>query len=149
MTVKPIPDGYHAVIPYLMVHGAAQLIDFLRQAFDAQEKERHTMPDGSIMHAEVKIGDSVIMLAEAIGESKPMPAVIHLYVNDCDAVYKKAIKAGATSVREPANQFYGDRSGGVKDSTGNMWWISTHVEDVPPEELQKRMEEYIKKQAKS
>jgi len=149
MTVKPIPDGYHTVTPYLAVHGAAQLIDFLRQAFDAQERERHSMPDGSIMHAEVKIGDSVIMLSEAAGEWKPMPAMIHLYVNDCDAVYKKAIKAGATSVREPANQFYGDRSGGVRDACGNQWWISTHVEDVPPEEMQKRMEEHIKKMAKS
>jgi len=149
MTVKPIPDGYHSVIPYLVVQGAAALIDFLRQAFDATEKERHTWPDGSIMHAEVKIGDSTIMLGEARGEWKPMPASIYLYVHDADATFKKAIKAGATSVMEPADQFYGDRHGGVKDQCGNLWWVSTHIEDVPPEELQKRMEEYIKKQAKS
>jgi len=149
MTVKPIPDGYHSVIPYLVVQGAAALIDFLRQAFDATEKERHTWPDGSIMHAEVKIGDSVIMLGEARGEWKPMPASIYLYVNDADATFRKAIKAGAVSVMEPADQFYGDRHGGVKDPCGNFWWVSTHIEDVPPEELQKRMEEFIKKQAKS
>lgn len=149
MTVKPIPDGYHSVIPYLIVQGAAGLIDFLRHAFDATEKERHTWPDGSIMHAEVKIGDSTIMLGEARGEWKPMPASIYLYVHDADATFRKAIKAGAVSVMEPADQFYGDRHGGVKDPCGNMWWVATHIEDVPPEELQKRMEEYIKKQAKS
>ena len=149
MSVKPIPDGYHNVIPYLIVQGAAALIDFLRHAFDATEKERHTWPDGSIMHAEVKIGDSVIMLGEARGEWKPMPASIYLYVNDAYATFRKAIKAGAVSVMEPADQFYGDRHGGVKDLCGNSWWIATHIEDVPPEELQKRMEEYIKKQAKS
>lgn len=149
MSVKPIPEGYHSVIPYLIVQGAAALIDFLRQAFDATEKERHAWPDGSIMHAEVKIGDSVIMLGEARGEWKPMPASIYLYVNDADATFRKAIKAGAVSVMEPADQFYGDRHGGVKDPCGNLWWVATHIEDVPPEELQKRMEEYIKKQAKS
>ena len=149
MSVKPIPDGYHSVIPYLVVQGAAALIDFLRHAFDATEKERHAWPDGSIMHAEVKIGDSVIMLGEARGEWKPMPASIYLYVNDADATFKKAIKAGATSIMEPADQFYGDRHGGVKDQCGNFWWIATHIEDVPPEELQRRMEEYIKKQAKN
>jgi len=149
MTVKPIPDGYHSVIPYLIVQGAAALIDFLRHAFDATEKERHAWPDGSIMHAEVKIGDSTIMLGEARGEWKPMPASIYLYVNDADATFRKAIKAGAVSVMEPADQFYGDRHGGVKDPCGNLWWVATHIEDVPPEELQKRMEEYIKKQAKS
>ncbi|EQB63038.1 MAG: hypothetical protein RBG1_1C00001G0617 [candidate division Zixibacteria bacterium RBG-1] len=149
MTVKPIPDGYHSVIPYLIVQGAAALIDFLRHAFDATEKERHAWPDGSIMHAEVKIGDSTIMLGEARGEWKPMPASIYLYVNDADATFRKAIKAGAVSVMEPADQFYGDRHGGVKDPCGNHWWVATHIEDVPPEELQKRMEEYIKKQAKS
>ena len=149
MTVKPIPDGYHSVIPYLVVQGAAALIDFLRQAFDATEKGRHAWPDGSIMHAEVKIGDSVIMLGEARGEWKPMPASIYLYVNDADATFRKAIKAGAVSVMEPADQFYGDRHGGVKDTCGNLWWIATHIEEVPPEELQRRMEEYIKKHPKS
>lgn len=148
MTVKPIPDGYQQVIPYLMVQGASGLIDFMTQVFEAQVKERHTWPDGTIMHAEVKIGDSVIMLGEARGEWKPMPASIYLYVSDADATFKKAIKAGATSVMEPADQFYGDRHGGVKDSCGNFWWIAIHIEDVPPEELQKRMEEFLKKQAK-
>jgi uncharacterized glyoxalase superfamily protein PhnB len=147
MSAKPIPDGYHAVTPYLVVQGAAQLIDFLKQAFDAQETFRMSKPDGTIMHAEVKIGDSFIMLGEASEPWKPMPSAIYLYVNDADLVYQRALKAGATSVREPADQFYGDRHGGVKDPYGNMWWIATHKEDVPPEELKKRAEAFMKQQS--
>jgi uncharacterized glyoxalase superfamily protein PhnB len=90
------------------------------------------------MHAEVTIGDSVIMMGEPMGEFKPMPCMIYVYVEDTDAVYKQALKAGATSVMEPADQFYGDRNAGVKDMAGNLWWIATHVEDVAPEELEKR-----------
>ena len=140
MAVKPIPDGYHTVTPYLTVQGAAKLIDFLQQAFAAQEIERMMQPDGTIRHAEVRIGDSVVMMAEARSEQAPMPSGIYLYVNDTDAVYKRALQAGATSVMEPADQFYGDRSAGVKDPSGNHWWIATHQEDVPPAELKKRAE---------
>ena len=138
MAVKPIPEGYHTVTPYLVVEGAAGLIDFLKQAFDAEEVFRMDGPNGTIGHAEVKIGNSMIMLADASAEHQAQPCMICLYVEDTDALYHRAIAAGATSIKEPANQFYGDRSGGVKDASGMQWWISTHVEDVTPEELQKR-----------
>ena len=138
MAVKPIPEGYHTVTPYLTVQGVPKLIDFLKQAFAAQEIERLARPDGTIGHAEVRIGDSIVMMGDATPEFAPMPAMIHLYVNAGDAVYQRALQAGATSLREPADQFYGDRSAGVKDSCGNQWWIATHIEDVPPEELAKR-----------
>lgn len=138
MTVKPIPEGYRAVTPYLVVKGAAQLIDFMKQAFDAEETSRMTYPDGSVSHAEARIGDSMIMLGEAAGDIEPMPAMLHLYVEDVDAVYKQAVAAGAEPLREPENQFYGDRTGGVKDAAGNQWWIATHIEDVSPEELARR-----------
>jgi len=144
MAVKPIPDGYHTVTPYLTVQGVPKLIDFLKQAFEAQELERMTQPDGTIGHAEVRIGDSVVMMGEARDEWKPMPSGIYLYVNDTDAVYKRALQAGATSIMEPADQFYGDRSAGVKDSSGNHWWIATHKEDVPPAELKKRAQAAMK-----
>ncbi len=138
MPVKPIPDGYHTVTPYLVVEGAAKLIDFMKQAFGAEERGRMGPPGGPVMHAEVHIGDSVIMLADAGGENPPIPAMIHLYVEDADATYQRALQAGATSLREPADQFYGDRSGGVRDAFGNQWWVATHVEDVSPEEMEKR-----------
>jgi PhnB protein len=142
MTVKPIPDGYHAVTPYLVVQGVGKLIDFLKNAFDAKEIERMSMPDGSIGHAEVRIDDSVVMMGEAREEMwKAMPASIYLYVTDCDAVYKRALEAGATSLMEPKDQFYGDRSCGVKDPVGNHWFIATHKEDLTKDELYKRAKE--------
>jgi PhnB protein len=144
----PIPKGYHTVTPVLTVHGAAKLIEFLTQAFDAKEIYRLPGPNGEVVHAEVKIGDSMVMVGEATDQWKPMPATIALYVEDTDAWYKRALQAGATSVREPSDQFYGDRSAGVKDSAGNQWWIHTHIEDVPPEELQKRAEAWMKQQAR-
>jgi len=140
MAVKPIPDGYHTVTPYLIVKGAAQLIDFLKEAFGAQETFR--MPGGGgIMHAELRIGDSAVMMSDAMAEFGPMPTMIHLYVEDVDAVYKRALQAGATPVQELKDQFYGDRAGGVRDAFGNLWYIATHVEDVPFEELQRRQQE--------
>jgi PhnB protein len=146
-SVKPIPEGYHTVTPYLLVQGAEKLINFMKNAFDAKETEWYSMPDGSIGHAEVRIGDSVIMVANAQGdEYKPMAAGIHLYVEDCDVTYKLAIGAGATSVREPQDQFYGDRSAGVNDQFGNKWWIATHKEDMSKEEIIKRMDEAMKQQ---
>ncbi len=98
----------------------------------------HERPDGTIQHAEVKIGDSIVMLADAAGEWKPRPSMLYLYVNDVDETYRLALAAGATSLREPTTHFYGDRSGGVEDPVGNHWWIATHVEDVSPEEIQRR-----------
>ena len=138
MAVKPIPEGYHTVTPYLTVQGVPKLIDFLTHVFEAQEIERVMRPDGSIGHAEVRIGDSVVMVGEACDAWKPMPSALYLYVNNTDAVYQRALQAGATSVMEPADQFYGDRSAGVQDPSGNLWWIATHQEDVPPAELKKR-----------
>jgi PhnB protein len=138
MAVRSIPDGYHSVTPYLIAQGVPALIEFLKRAFDAKELERHTSPDGSIRHAEVRIGDSPVMMGEANAMHPAMPCTMYVYVNDCDATYHRALEAGATSVMAPADQFYGDRSGGVKDGSGNYWWIATHKEDVPPEELKRR-----------
>lgn len=139
MAVKPIPDGYRTVTPYLVVQEAATLIEFLKQAFEAREIRRTLHPEGSIMNAEVRIGDSVVMVSEARGEFKPMPSSIYLYVENTDATYKRALQSGGTSMMEPEDEFYGDRNAGVKDPTGNHWWIATHQEDVSPEEMEKRM----------
>ena len=136
--VKPIPDGYHTVTPYLTISGAAQTIEFLKRAFGAKEIYKMAGPDGTVRHAEVQIGDSMVMLGEASAEFKPMPSQFYLYVEDVDTAYQKALQAGATSIREPHDEFYGDRSGGVRDAAGNMWWVATHIEDVPPGELEKR-----------
>jgi uncharacterized glyoxalase superfamily protein PhnB len=142
MAVKPIPDGYHSVTPYLVLEGAAKVIEFVKQAFGAQEVVCMAQPDGTVMHAEVRIGDSVVMLGEACGEYKPMPAMLYLYVTDTDATYQQALAAGGTSLAEPADQFYGDRRAGVKDSAGNQWIIATHKEDIEPEEIRRRAEAY-------
>ena len=143
MAVKPIPDGYHTVTPYLVVEGAARMIDFMKAAFGAEEI--FSMPgkdEGTVGHAEVRIGDSMIMVADAMEGYPARPSMICLYVEDVDAIYQRAIAAGATSVREVADQFYGDRSGAVTEASGMQWWISTHVEDVTPEELARRAAAY-------
>ena len=153
MSVKPIPKGYHSVTPYLVVQGATELIEFLKQAFDAQETERMQMPDGTIAHAEVRIGDSVVMMADQPGTDGsahgfgPMPAMIYLYVNDADDAYKRALQAGATSLQEPTDQFYGDRRAGLSDKFGNVWYIATHTEDVAPEEMARRQQALMAQQA--
>ncbi len=145
MDVKPIPKGYRRVTPYLIVTAAARLIEFLQKAFGAKETHpRMARPDGTVMHAEVKIGDSILMMGEAGGQFQPMPAGFYLYVKDTDAVYRRALEAGATSVSEPADQFYGDRNAGVRDPVGNVWWIATHQEDVAPDEMRKRAEAFMK-----
>jgi PhnB protein len=136
--VNPIPDGYHTVSPYIVVPGVAKLIEFAKEAFGAKEVFVSRRPDGSVMHAEVKIGDSIIMMGEAPDGSKKFPAMMHLYMKDVDAVYQRAMQAGGKSLREPVDQPHGDRSGAVEDAFGNQWWISTHVEDVSSEELEKR-----------
>jgi PhnB protein len=144
-SVQPIPDGYHTVTPYLLVEDAAGLIPFLEQAFGATVLERYESPDGRLAHASLQIGDSRVMMGQAAAEWPAMPAMLHLYVEDADAVFRRAVEAGARSIREPEDQFYGDRSGGVADPAGNQWWISTHVEDVSPEEMARRHEEQSKK----
>lgn len=138
--VKAVPEGYHSITPYLVVQGAEKLIDFMKAAFGAQEIGRMLQPDGSIGHAEVRIGDSMIMLGEARDQWKAMPATLYLYLEDVDAAYARALAAGATSVSEPKDQFYGDRSGGVQDVCGNSWWVATRIEDLSEEELKRRHE---------
>jgi PhnB protein len=135
---NPVPPGYATVTPYLCVADAAKLIEFLKQAFDAQLIFKMDGPGGRIMHAEMTIGDSRIMLGQP-APGQETQAMLHLYMPDVDTVYARAIAAGATSVREPADQFYGDRSGGVRDEFGNQWYIATHVEDVSKEEMDRRM----------
>ncbi|MCI0416027.1 VOC family protein [bacterium] len=140
MAVKPIPEGYRTVTPYLISPSAAKVLDFVKETFDAKETVRMPGPDGSsIAHAEFRIGDSIVMISDGGKEYPPMPTTLYVYVSDVDATYKRALKAGATSVKEPADQFYGDRSASVKDSGGNIWGIATHIEDVTPEEMDRRM----------
>ena len=132
------PEGFHSVTPYLVVQGADRLIDFLKQAFEAVEIYCSRNPDGRINHAQFQIGDSMIELAEGNDQWKPMPCALHLYVPDADAVYHRAIKAGARTLMEPADQVYGDRSGGVTDPSGNQWFIATKKENLSEEEMQSR-----------
>lgn len=141
MAVSYIPKGYHSIVPYLVVEDADRLIEFLKDAFGAEQTERHLRPDGSIMHAEVKIGDSVIMMGEANEQWKVRPVSLYVYVPDTNATYRRALELGATSIMEPADQFYGDRNAGVTDTFGNIWWIGTHIEDVSPEEMERRMKQ--------
>jgi uncharacterized glyoxalase superfamily protein PhnB len=138
MPVKPIPDGYHTITPYLTVADAAAQVEFVKQAFNATVKELIESKEGGVSHAEVVIGDSIIMVGQANDPAQARPGMLYLYVEDTDALYLQALSAGATSLMEPANQFYGDRNAGVSDPNGNQWWIATHVEDVAPEELQRR-----------
>jgi PhnB protein len=143
--VSPIPEGFHTITPYLIVDGAANIIQFVKHAFGAQEQHEATLrPDGTIMHATLKIGDSMLMIADASEHAKASSVMLYLYVPDVDAVYQKAIKAGATSIMEPADQFYGDRTGGARDPAGNTWFFGTHIEDVAPAELKKRAAEMFK-----
>ena len=145
--VKPVPEGYHTVTPYLIIRDAARAIEFYKKAFGASELVRMPAPGGKIGHAEIKIGDSHIMLADEspeMGYRGPQsiggsPVSIVLYLEDVDAVVGQAVAAGAKLVRPVEDQFYGDRSGGLEDPFGHSWHISTHIEDVPPEEMKKRM----------
>jgi len=146
MPVKPIPEGYPRVSPYLIVEDGAETMEFIKYVFGAKVKERMTFPDGTVNHGEVSIGDSVIMLGKASENYPPQTTMLYIYIEDTDAAYKRAIEKGAVSVMEPADQFYGDRNAGVKDQNGISWWIATHVEDVSPEELLRRNEECAKKQ---
>ncbi len=139
MAVRPVPKGYHTVTPFLTVKGAARFIDFLKDAFGAEERFRMPGPQGNIMHAEVRVGDSILMLSDATDEHPPRPAMFYLYVEDADALYRRALQAGATSLAEPMDHFYGDRAGAVQDAWGNQWWIATHIEDVSPDELERRV----------
>jgi PhnB protein len=147
MGTKKVPDGYHSVTPYIVCDGVSDVIDFITKAFDAKEITRMARPDGKVMHAEVKIGDSFIMFGEPLEPSKARLGSVYMYVEDTDAVYKRAVKAGGKSVMEPADQFYGDRNAGVIDESGNYWWIATHIEDVSHEEIEKRAKAHAKEHA--
>jgi PhnB protein len=144
--VNPIPDGYPQVMPYLTVDGASAAIDFYTTVFGAKERLRMPAPDGQVGHAELEIGDSVVMLADAfadMGNQTPAalggtPVTVMVYVADVDAVFDRALKAGATEERKVENQFYGDRAGQFVDPFGHKWFVATHVEDVAPEEVAKR-----------
>ena len=137
-SVKPVPDGYHTITPMLCVNNADRLQTFLESAFDATLIHRHDRPDGKIMHAELRVGDSRVMLSEAAEPQPPMPACFYLYVPDIDATHRQAVDAGGESLMPPADMFWGDRSASVKDPAGNLWWISTHIEDVDDDELARR-----------
>ena len=138
MSVKSIPDGYHTITPYLIVEDADKLVEFVENIFDGELLFKMQNDKGKIRHAEMKIGDSMMMLAEASEEWKPSQTMLHLYVEDIDATYQKALEAGAIAVKEPKNEFYGDRAGCVQDSFGNFWGIATHIEDVSEAEMAER-----------
>jgi uncharacterized glyoxalase superfamily protein PhnB len=138
-SVKPTPDGYHTVTPYLVVDDPDGMLDYLERAFGAETLSRHVDGDGRVAHAEARIGDSRVMLGQANEQWPPTTAMLHLYVEDVDAAFQRAIEAGGTVVREPIDEFYGDRSGGLRDRWGNQWWMATHVEDVSEDEMQRRM----------
>jgi len=140
MSIKPIPEGFNNVIPYLMCKDSSKVIEFCQKTFDAKVDGVHKNENGSVMHASIHIRDSAIMLSDANETHPPSPSMMYIYVNNVDEVYDKAIAAGGVSLREPTNEFYGDRSAGFKDSSGNSWWIGAHIEDVSDEELQKRQE---------
>jgi PhnB protein len=149
MAVQPVPEGYQTVTPYLAVDDAAEAIEFYKRAFGAKERVRMDAPDGKIGHAELEIGDSLVMLSDPFPQASTKPpkelggttASVFLYVEDVDALTKQAVDAGATSTMEVADQFWGDRMGSITDPFGHSWSIATHVEDVPPEEMAARAKE--------
>ena len=150
--VKPIPEGYHSITPYLAIKDAARAIEFYQRAFGAKEIMRMNTPQGKVSHAEIKIGDSILMLSEeslTSGIRPPQgleasPVSLFLYVDDVDSVFKKALTAGAKETQPLANQFWGDRYGRLTDPFGHSWSLATHVEDVAPEEMGKRAQEAAK-----
>ena len=141
MSENAVPNGYQAVTPYLIVEEADKLLDFIRDAFGAKERLRMPAEDGTISHAETVIGDSVVMVGGSAEGAVPTRACVHLYLADCDAAYQAALTAGGESVQEPQDQFYGDRTAGVKDPSGTTWWLATRVENLSPEEMRRRAEE--------
>jgi PhnB protein len=147
MSVKAVPAGHHTVTPYLAVNDGMKALEFYKKAYGATELFHLEMPDGRLGHAEIRIGDSVIMLADEFpehGGTSPRtlggsPVNIHLYVEDVDAFVKKAVSAGAKEKKPVMDQFYGDRSGQLEDPYGHLWWVATHKEDVSPDDMQQRV----------
>lgn len=155
MPVQPVPEGYHTLTAYLAVDDAAAAIDFYGRAFGAKERVRMAGPGDSVMHAELEIGDSLLMLSDPFPQASTKPpkelggtsASIFMYVEDIDSMYKQAIEAGASSLMEPDDMFWGDRFGSVQDPFGHSWTIATHIEDVSPEEMEKRSEAFMAEMA--
>jgi PhnB protein len=155
MPAKPVPEGYHTLTPYLAVDDATAAIEFYQRAFGAKERVRMHGPDGMIAHAELEIGDSKVMLADPFPQASTRPPKelggtsvgVFVYVANVDEVFQQAVDAGATATMEPDDQFWGDRFGSVTDPFGHSWQISTHVEDVPPEEMEKRSKEWMAQMA--
>lgn len=153
--VNPIPAGYHTVTPYLVVQNGAKALDYYKQAFGATNEVRMDAPDGRIMHAEFKIGDSMIMLSEEMGPNKSpkslggSPVGIFLYVEDVDSVFNQAVSAGGNPDMAPQDMFWGDRYGKLTDPFGHQWALATHIEDVAPEEMGKRAQEAMAQMAQS
>lgn len=140
--VKAIPEGFHTVTPYITASDAKAVIEFIQRAFDGALVERIEDEKGRIRHAQVKIGDSHVMLTDGNDDDcLPAPVALYLYLNDVDAAYEQALRAGGVSVMEPADQFYGDRNAGVRDVCGNTWWLASRIEDVPSEEIARRARE--------
>jgi PhnB protein len=154
MATKSIPAGYHSVTPYLIIKGAAAAIDFYKRAFGATELMRMESPDGRIGHAEIKIGDSAIMLADEypeMGFRSPQSlggagVSLMVYLDDVDGVFDRAIDAGARELQPVKDQFYGDRSGTLQDPFGHLWTLATHMEDIPADEMERRSREYMQTQ---
>ena len=157
MSAKPIPEGYHTLTPFLTVRNAVRAIEFYKQAFGAQERGVAKGPDGKVMHAEVKIGDSVIMLSDEFpefGSLSPQsiggsPMGLHIYIENVDAAFDRAVKAGAQVEMPVADQFWGDRYGKLKDPFGHKWSIATHKRDMSPEEIEEAQNDFMKQMPKS
>lgn len=149
MAVSYKPAETQNVIPYLVVTDAEKELAFVKEVFGAKETHVSRDPAGRIAHAQVTIGDSVVMMAQANEQWPSLPAAIYIYVPDVDAAYKRALAMGAASVMQPADQFYGDRNGGVKNSNGVQWWMATHIEDVSSKELERRATEALQKRAQA
>jgi PhnB protein len=151
MAIKSTPDGYHSVTPYLIVKGAADAIDYYRRAFGATELMRMASPNGKIGHAEIRIGDSAIMLADEqpeMGRRSPLSlggagVGLMIYVERVDEVFKRAVASGAKQLQPVKDQFYGDRSGTLQDPFGHTWTVATHVEDIAPDEMRRRAEKFM------
>lgn len=153
MSANPVPEGYNSVIPYLTIRGAADAIEYYKKVFGAKEVLRLVAPDGNIAHAEIRIGDSMIMVSEECGRNyfvspEKMQGVsvgIHLYVGDVDSVFSKAVESGGTVIDEVKDQFYGDRMGTLRDPYGHIWFVATNVESLTQEEVRKRAEKIFSK----
>jgi uncharacterized glyoxalase superfamily protein PhnB len=143
MAIKPVPDGYTTVTPWLISRDTARLIDYIKEAFGATEISRLTNADGRVEHAEVRIGDAIVMMFDAGPGWPPTPAFLRLYVEDADKVHQRAVAAGGTSVTEVTHLFFGDRVGRVRDPLGNIWWIQARIEEVSPQEMERRLSDPV------